>query len=310
MKTYKTWRNYILHESPVKTYLNKCLHLLTFTIQSIGILCDKINITQMPKIINNTDENKILWCSICNDKYITGLCVLLYSIKKHNPTFNFPFKVYYNDDISEENKAKVRAYYPQIIFENSTTFKNYAKWYNCLLPFKEHAYDKVICIDSDILCLGDISELNETKYDHFSACQDSNVKFLFQTHLNIRHFFDINSGVFIIPKKMLSSPRVFQDLVNLVAKYPNEKLGDQDILNRYLKFSRMTRLPGKYNVKKNIYYNQKYKDTDDVRFLHFCGTDKPFLTRSRKRTYIKTKNNNNLERIYELYYSYMDEMGV
>ena len=91
---------------------------------------------------------------------------------------------------------------------------------------------------------------------------------------------------------MLSSPRVFQDLVNLVAKYPNEKLGDQDILNRYLKFSRMTRLPGKYNVKKNIYYNQKYKDTDDVRFLHFCGTDKPFLTRARERTYIKTKNNN------------------
>ena len=305
MKTFKTLRNYILYESPVKTYLNKCFTITTFIIQSIGILCDKINVTKMPKMIP-MESFKILWCTVCNDNYITGLCVLLYSIKKHNPTFNYPFKVYYNDDISEENQVKVRGYYPQIIFENSSIFKNNAKWYNCLLPFKEHEYDKVICIDSDILCLGDVSELNEIDYGNFAACQDANLKFLFQTHLNIRHFFDINSGIFIIPKKMLSSPSVFQDLVNLVDKYPNEKLGDQDILNRYLKFSPTIRLPGKYNVKKNVYYNQKYNVTDDVRFLHFCGTDKPFLT--RERTYIKTKNNIYLDHIYELYYSYMNDM--
>ncbi len=101
---------------------------------------------------------------------------------------------------------------------------------------------------------------------------------------------------------------VFQDLVNLSKKYAHEKLGDQDILNRYFKWSRTTRLPGKYNVKKNIYYNQNYKASDDVRFLHFCGTDKPFLT--RERTYIKTKNNLYLDGIYALYQSYMDEMGL
>jgi lipopolysaccharide biosynthesis glycosyltransferase len=313
MKIYKTWRNYILHESPLKPYINKISFLLTFFIQSLGVFFDKINFTQMPKIEGGLKGSKgskgsnVLWCSVCNDNYIPGLCVLLYSLKKHNPTFDYPFKIYYDDDISETNQAKVRAYYKNVIFEKSEVFKNYAKWYNCLLPFKETGYDKVICIDSDILCLGDISELNETDYTQFTACQDSNLKFMFQTHLNIRHFFDINSGIFIIPKTMLNNG-VFQDLVNLAKKYAHEKLGDQDILNRYLKWSRTTRLPGKYNVKKNIYYNQNYKPSDDVRFLHFCGTDKPFLT--RERTYIKTKNNLYLDGIYALYQSYMDEMGL
>ena len=87
-------------------------------------------------------KQKILWCSVCNDRYIPGLKVLLYSIKQHNPDFDYPFKIYFNHDISEDNQKLIKDLYPHIIFESNSTFSHLKTWFMCLLPFKETEYDK------------------------------------------------------------------------------------------------------------------------------------------------------------------------
>ena len=254
-------------------------------------------------------KQKILWCSVCNDRYIPGLKVLLYSIKRHNPDFDYPFKIYFNNDISEDNQKLIKDLYPHIIFESNSTFSHLKTWFMCLLPFKETEYDKVIFIDADILCLGDVSHLINYDCQHFSACLDVNMKIFWNTQFNMPSFREFNTGLFVIPKRLLTDgmkpTTIFNDLLILANKYPDAKLGDQTILNRYFAHKTITKLPGKYNAKKEIFSRQKYRhEKHDVRFLHFTGAGKPFLIENQERQYVKTKNNIYYDILYNLYSEY------
>ena len=258
-------------------------------------------------------KQKILWCSVCNDRYIPGLKVLLYSIKRHNPDFNYPFKIYFNHDISEDNQKLIKDLYPHIIFESNSTFSHLKTWFMCLLPFKETEYDKVIFIDADILCLGDVSHLINYDCRYFSACLDINMKIFWNTQFNIPSFHEFNTGLFVIPKRLLTDgikpTTIFNDLLILANKYPDAKLGDQTILNRYFAHKTITKLPGKYNAKKEIFSRQKYRhEQHDVRFLHFTGADKPFLNDNQECLYIKNKNSKYYDIVYNLYYDYSISM--
>ena len=64
----------------------------------------------------------ILLTSVCNDEYIDGAKVMLYSMKKNiNNLDRCDFKIYYNETIaplSEDNKQSLRKIIPNIIIEH------------------------------------------------------------------------------------------------------------------------------------------------------------------------------------------------
>jgi lipopolysaccharide biosynthesis glycosyltransferase len=318
-KAARKFRNWLFYESDMKSILLLLTKIYIFFVQYFFLFIEiimslfmKTNIKES-RFFNKQEivtKQKILWCSVCNDRYIPGLKVLLYSIKQHNPNFDYPFKIYFHDDISEENQKQIKDLYPHIIFESNSTFSHLKTWFMCLLPFKETEYDKVIFIDADILCLGDVlSHLINYDCQHFSACLDVNMKIFWNTQFNMPSFHEFNTGLFVIPKRLLTDgmkpTTIFNDLLILANKYPDAKLGDQTILNRYFAHKTITKLPGKYNAKKEIFSRQKYRhEQHDVRFLHFTGADKPFLIDNQERQYVKTKNNIYYDILYELYFDY------
>jgi len=317
-KATRKFRNWSFYESDMKYILLLLTQIYIFFVQYFFLFIEiimslfmKTNIKES-RFFNKQEivtKQKILWCSVCNDRYIPGLKVLLYSIKQHNPDFDYPFKIYFNHDISEDNQKLIKDLYPHIIFESNSTFSHLKTWFMCLLPFKETEYDKVIFIDADILCLGDVSHLINYDCQHFSACLDINMKIFWNTQFNIPSFHEFNTGLFVIPKRLLTDgmkpTTIFNDLLILANKYPDAKLGDQTILNRYFAHKTITKLPGKYNAKKEIFSRQKYRhEQHDVRFLHFTGADKPFLIDNQERQYVKTKNNIYYDILYELYNNY------
>ena len=310
-KNIKIFRNWLFYESEynylILFFIKILNHFCEFLLMLLELLFNLLFTSD--NIFNNNksnSENNILWCSVCNDYYIDGLLVLLYSIKKHNPDFDYPFKIYHNNDLSILNQNKIIKIYKNIIFEENSIFNNLNKLYMCMLPFKEKSYDKVIFIDADILCLGDISYLNQCNTDYFSACLDTNIKMFWNSSYNIYSYLEFNSGLFVIPKKILKNQEIYNDLIDLSFKYPNENLGDQNILNKYFQLKKINKLPGKYNVKKNVFSFQNLNEKNKPILLHFVGADKPFLTNNR--SYIKTKNNQYYQKIYNLYKIYMIEM--
>ena len=64
----------------------------------------------------------ILLTTVCNDEYVLGAKVMLYSMKKNIKNLDrCDFKIYYNDTIaplSEENKESFRKIIPNIIIEH------------------------------------------------------------------------------------------------------------------------------------------------------------------------------------------------
>lgn len=309
-KKFKLYRNYLFYESKLNViffYLSLIFrYFINFIFCILEHSLEKTNFTSKFLKLNIVNKN-ILWCTVCNDKYYKGLLVLLYSIQKHNTKFNFNFKVYYNNDLSPKNMENLKKVYSNIIFENNSIFNDKSKLYMCLLPFKEYNYDKVIFIDSDILCLGDIMELSYYNYKYLTVCVDTDNRLLFNNYITIPKILNINTGVFILPKN-LRNKKIFDELINYSNKYPNEKLGDQDIINKYFYKKYVTYLPSKFNCKTNNFRYIKYNSDYDIRLLHYTGIDKPFLKTNYNFEYIKNKNSN-IKYVYKIYYKYIDEIN-
>lgn len=153
---------------------------------------------------------KKLLCSVCNDKYILGMEILLYSLKKHN-TIDFDIKIYNRCDLSDNNKKILKKIYNHIIFEdiNDPFYINNMPHYMSLLAFKEYNYDRVIYIDCDILCIGNIEKIFNLK-ENFSICYDTNIPYPKKNKYNIylingiKNITELNTGVFIVNKKLLN----------------------------------------------------------------------------------------------------------
>ena len=125
-------------------------------------------------------QKNTLFCTIASDNYTEGLLVFLYSMIRNFKGFNdYPFKIFYNDQISplsKENQKRIQKLTPQVIFKHIelegdsadsvyNKRQRYEATYLFFQPFKEAEYDKVFCFDSDMLCVQDFSEILDIPFD-------------------------------------------------------------------------------------------------------------------------------------------------
>jgi lipopolysaccharide biosynthesis glycosyltransferase len=233
-------------------------------------------------------KKNILLTSVCNDRYLPGMLILLFSLKKYNPALDLPLKIYHRGDLCAVSMKKIESVYSHVTFEHVTDdlYAQQDSQYMCLLPFKENHVSQVIFIDCDILCLGNMEGLLDVTAD-FAAVIDYEIRFPQKKLQSVPRLLSalpyFNTGVFSVRGDLLSGD-FYQKLRSKVERYAalrtrgKKKLWDQDIINDTLKKTRVQILPFTYNARKNLYKKQQCPIKDKTIFLHYTGGAKPWYT--------------------------------
>ena len=211
---------------------------------------------------------KILFTTVCNDKYAVGAQVMLYSMKKNIKGFdNCDVKFFHSPgiaDLSEKNRSKIQAIAPNVTFQEVDPTKYMSaripgagnraaeckSAYLTLESFRETEYDKVILFDIDMLCVGDVSELFEYNVQYGQV--------------------GVNTGLVVLGKKYRTQ-EVYQGLIKMIVDHNGDAM-DQGILNNFFR-GREESIPRKFN-----HYPLKLMD-DDSRIIHWAHYDhiKPWV---------------------------------
>lgn len=228
-----------------------------------------------------------LTTTITND-YIPALFVLVKSIYK-NTSKEFDFVVFEEEQISEENKCMFKEF-KNIIFkplENKMpTIKNDGrrKWNinpnNRFSIFNLNQYDRIIFLDSDMICLSNIDELLDLNisfgavyHPYPDGLQSNNLTPYSTLYKGFNFEKSFNAGLMIIDKKYLNDNTI-NNLISISKQ--SEWLGNQGPLNVYFN-NKVTLLPDNYFLSTPFLKN---KDLSNIKFLHFGGDKKPWLTNS------------------------------
>lgn len=223
--------------------------------------------------------------AFCADKsYKKGLDLLLKTLIFHNPFVKKFDLLLLTDDIVEYKNLKILNCSD---IEVDTHVPRFKKTFYKLKLFSLTQYDRVVFIDSDVICLGDISLLISKDLEDYEICaaKDYGIKL----NDNI-----INSGVMVINKSTMSN-KTYQEMIDLTkinfdknAKDNNGNGSDQFIINEYFKNNKkIYYLDIKYNTLKRIFLHHKKlwnKTEKDVRLLHFVG-NKPWNKDNKELDY-------------------------
>jgi len=260
--------------------------------------------------------DKLAIVTVSDMQFCIGTKVLLFSIFKHNKWFKGDIIVY-EDNITDKEKEEFDIF-PNVYFENIGTrlsenikslcathqyfTKKYRRFFS-IQTFNLPQYDKVLFLDSDILCQGSLKCLFETENYFLSAALDN--QFYAGKKREIYSFRPVNSnsienqltldsfntGVFLINNKLLPVA-TYDSILNFFQpknfRFLKTHHTDQYILNRFF-YNRVNFLPPTYNLllksaaEINLQYGLKVEDSI---LLHFLGVNKPWTGNIENNTTI------------------------
>ncbi|MBA7522255.1 hypothetical protein ES705_14373 [subsurface metagenome] len=252
--------------------------------------------------------------TITDKYYYKGTIALLNTFFIHNEWFNGKIIIIHNE-LSQQSidsiTEKYNALFHQVdnglmtklykIKEQIPQLESLYKRFFILEIFKFSHFDRVVYIDSDILCKRDISPLFFREED-FIACKDvikpnyyrnvndfSIKKYESSYQNNLRTF---NSGVLSISNKFLSE-EIYKELVSYLIPRTwqgiKDHYGDEIILNRY--FIKQTQLiSNEYNYR--IHLEKHYVQNEnlffkDARLIHYTGINKPWRIKNQVRLLLR-----------------------
>lgn len=220
-----------------------------------------------------TGKRRIAFASYVDENYLPGFLTLLRSLALTNQTICEDFIVLY-DDLQPSSITAIRKLHPRIVMrrvvpERYDDFvkgdpENYLvrKAYFILDVFRIRDYDTIITLDTDMVVLGDLSELLQMRHGVGAVPQ-----FLLDQS-------KLNSGLLVIQKEYLSDEFCAQlDEVGRAGTYELDK-HDQGILNALL-VGKFIQLDAKYNFVKRRLSGDRAVD-EGVAILHFTGRHKPW----------------------------------
>lgn len=144
------------------------------------------------------------------------------------------------------------------------------------LPTALKDLKKVIYLDVDTVCLGDISELYRYKVNYIGAVKDP--LFIHNAKKNKLTHSYVNTGVMVMNLEGLRDIDFIQKCVDVQDKGYVFPLLDQDIINVVLNHD-LQHLPKEWNVYATI-YSETTTDMMEARehpkIVHWCGTRKPW----------------------------------
>lgn len=163
-----------------------------------------------------------------------------------------------------------------------------ATYYRLIMPqLVQHYCSRVIYLDADVLCVGDLWDLWEVPLNGrpVGAVRDGYIPKLGSAGMVpcAPHTVDpsaacFNSGVLVIDVEKWLAEDVTLGCIEYLNSCPNLRYPDQDALNLVL-LDRWTRLEPKWNEMRTWRFepSQMSKRASDSRILHFAGPEKPWL---------------------------------
>jgi lipopolysaccharide biosynthesis glycosyltransferase len=256
-------------------------------------------------------NNKILVCTSANNRFATGAAVLLHSLKKNFSEYSScDFKIFYLE-LSEENKKMIREITPEVIFEKPADFSycegiktlygtDNQETYLCIESFKQEQYDKVLWIDSDMLCLEDFANILTHDYP-ILACLTKSVDFNTNERYMKTGVAKFNAGFMVINRPHLEKGKTYKELTGIIRKAKRENqsgsykvlhktsntFNDQDairiywtnkpvyILSDWHNFKKFGTL-GKFPEQDRFFRNNIHK----VKIVHYAGKRKPWANKT------------------------------
>lgn len=252
---------------------------------------------------------KINICLSTDDNYIQHTATVVASIlsnAKRKDKYHFYIL---STQLSDENKQKFdklkrikdcQIDYPMVDINLISKFKkvdththlNLSVYNRLFIPDLFPNTDKMIYLDSDIVAIRDIAELNTLDLGdaYFAAVLDP---FHIQ-HSQTLGYKDapyINSGVMVINCKELRKNNYLERLLNAIDKIKDKaKAGDQDFIN-YCFHNHIKTISAQYNVFLPFNYKRynmpeptdaDYKLSKKVPFIvHFVGPHKPWMSETQ-----------------------------
>lgn len=137
--------------------------------------------------------------------------------------------------------------------------------------------DKILYLDADMICTGDIKELYDISFDGktWVACRDKGIKDSDLKRLGLKENCKyINSGMLLLNVKKLRDDYTEIDITNLIRE--NEKIliyPDQDFINKIFE-NDIKIINSKYNL---IAKDTRYKELESKPLIiHYAGSVKPW----------------------------------
>lgn len=252
---------------------------------------------------------KYCLATITSNDFCVGTEVLLHSFLKYNTWFKGDINIVIAD-LSTICRQRLEAIYPvnfvpasgELIkkIEILRTHFNYLRdihlRFYSLEIFNMTTYDKVVYLDSDMYCAGDIQELFLLEHP-LAACLDG---FSYKTRLRPimqqarltlttkrerygKQFDDsFNSGILVVGPPILSKHH-YKALVNMLDYEAWLTLGksiftDQMVINRYFE-GQFSIISSQYNYMVFLAGYLNYVDKvsfQDAKIIHFAGSIKPW----------------------------------
>jgi lipopolysaccharide biosynthesis glycosyltransferase len=217
--------------------------------------------------------------TLSDKDFIQGTRVLMESLQFHNDLKGFD-KIALTPNRQEITEVSHLFDQIKVLEESELSRMNRPNWKKRFRKtfLKLHAFDlreykRVIFIDSDVLCIGDIGRLFQDDLDDYclSAASDRGIKPApkFASTNRVR----FNTGVMVINNEKLPSNSL-QKMQELARKGITYDGSDQGVINEFCKGDISFKLlDQKYNTLKRSFKEKKYwsENKDDIRLLHFVG---------------------------------------
>lgn len=257
-------------------------------------------------------------CLSTDDNYIQHTATVVASILSNaKKSDNYHFYIL-SSQLSDENKKKfdklkkikdckvdyITVNYDLIAkFKNVDTHKhlNLSVYNRLFIPDLFPNHEKMIYLDSDIVVIQDISDLNNLELEdaYFAGVLDPFAKQHSKT-LGYENAPYINSGVMVINCKALRNNNYLSNIFNAIDFIKDKaKAGDQDFIN-YCFHNHIKLISSQWNVflpfNFKRYNMQEPKDEDYIlskrkpKIIHFVGAQKPWLNDTNhpyKSTFVK-----------------------
>ena len=246
--------------------------------------------------MNNELENIPIFFAI-DDGYTPFLAVALQSlIENASKNYNYCIKVLHTN-VCEEHKKQIKkyecenvniefvdlSYYIEKVKDKLYTRDYYTNttYFRLFLPELYPQYDKVVYLDSDIIVVGDISELYNVDMgtNLITAAPDDIIQYnkVFQDYAELvvgvakyQHYF--NAGVLLMNLDQLRKFKFQEKFLYLLGTVKFSVAQDQDYLNRLCK-GRTTLISHDWNVMP--YVNEETKK-EDIKLIHYNFAYKPW----------------------------------
>jgi lipopolysaccharide biosynthesis glycosyltransferase len=252
----------------------------------------------------------VAFLTVANDRFFVGLEGLLRSLLEVYPDLQSDIYVYHDGTMTSFAQRSLLAIYPRCRFVAETmdwfefkaadhlNHKRVGKLgYMNVHAFAHDQYSHVVVLDSDLLILGDISELWASD-DAIAVCHDFGDR-EYVAFSEATSDFVINSGVISVPRRYLGQA-VFDEMKQVLATVETpvcpliDRFADQKAWNLFLANKPKRVLPVNYNC--NVRYVAKHMDGyfEGVRILHFAGPKPWNSTEFVAEEYVSTNDSSAL----------------